>query len=234
MPPRWMMQREMRFVTFSRAVPPMSLEGIVPSRIMKSWLRVGASSGSWIALSQPLWKAEMMKRSPSHHALAPAHRVRGITGTDGSIRPCEVDSLRPSMPRRATLTRDAAFCRNHSLAFRSRRRLLGSGGITTAAWCGPEHPGSRQPYAALLRRERMRVGDGPRGSPCSGASRCGRQRAWRRNAGDGASYGGPAGTCGDRASVTRFRCGSKCARPKGDTPLQPQSIVARMESRSCY
>src|SRR5439155_17621400 len=47
MPPRWMMQREMRCVTFSRAVPPMSLEGILPSRIMKSWLRVGASSGFW-------------------------------------------------------------------------------------------------------------------------------------------------------------------------------------------
>jgi hypothetical protein len=64
MPPRWMMQREMRFVTFSRAVPLMSLEEILPSRIMKSWLRVGASSGFWIALSQPLWKAERMKRSP--------------------------------------------------------------------------------------------------------------------------------------------------------------------------
>src|SRR2546430_8123202 len=74
MPPRWMMQREMRCVTFSRAVPPMSLEGILPSRIMKSWLRVGASSGFWIALSQPLWKAETMKRSLSHHASPPAHR----------------------------------------------------------------------------------------------------------------------------------------------------------------
>jgi hemoglobin len=33
------------------------------------------------------------------------------------------------------------------------------------AWCGPEHPGSRRTYAARLRRERMRVGDGSRGSP---------------------------------------------------------------------
>src|SRR5437016_1466415 len=41
MPSRWMMQPEMRFVTFSRAVPPMSLEGILSIRIMKSWLRVG-------------------------------------------------------------------------------------------------------------------------------------------------------------------------------------------------
>src|SRR5437762_4652639 len=70
MPPRWMMQREMRFVPFSRAVPPMSLEGTLPGRIMKSWPRVGASSGFWIALSQPLWKAEAMKRSLSHQAFA--------------------------------------------------------------------------------------------------------------------------------------------------------------------
>jgi hypothetical protein len=48
--------------------------------------------------------------------------------------------------------------------------------LLTAAWCGPEHPGSRRPYAAVLRRERMRVGDGPRGSPYAGASRRGRQR----------------------------------------------------------
>src|SRR6266849_2622920 len=46
---RWMRRREMRFVTFSRAVPPTSLERILPSRITKSWLRVGASSGFWIA-----------------------------------------------------------------------------------------------------------------------------------------------------------------------------------------
>ena len=59
---------------FSRAVPPMSLEGILPSRIMKIWMRVGASSGFWIALSQPLWKAETMKRSLSHHALPLVHR----------------------------------------------------------------------------------------------------------------------------------------------------------------
>jgi len=34
------------------------------------------------------------------------------------------------------------------------------------------------------------------------------------NAGDSASYGGPAGTCGDRASVARFRCGSESAGPQ--------------------
>src|SRR6516164_6730014 len=55
--------------------------------------------------------------------------------------------------------------------------------LLTAAWCGPEHPRSRRPYAALLRRERMRVGDGTRGSPRAGASRCGRQRVWRRKRG---------------------------------------------------
>src|SRR5439155_15451801 len=72
MPPRWMMQREMRFVTFSRAVPPMSLEGILPSRIMKSWLRVGASSGFWIALSQPIVEG----RDDETLALAPRFASR--------------------------------------------------------------------------------------------------------------------------------------------------------------
>ncbi len=31
MPPLWMRQREMRLVNFSRTVPPMSLEGTLPS-----------------------------------------------------------------------------------------------------------------------------------------------------------------------------------------------------------
>jgi hypothetical protein len=50
--------------------------------------------------------------------------------------------------------------------------------------------------------------------PCAGASRRGCQRVLRRNAGDSASYGGPAGTCGDHASVARLRCGGECAEPQ--------------------
>ena len=46
------------------------------------------------------------------------------------------------------------------------------------------------------------------------ASRRGRQRVWRRNAGNSASHGSPAGTRRDRTRVARFRCGSESAGPK--------------------
>ena len=64
----------MRFVVFSRTVPPTSLEGMLASQMMTSWLPVGESSGFWIALSLPLWQAETMKHSLSQHGLFPAHR----------------------------------------------------------------------------------------------------------------------------------------------------------------
>jgi len=160
MPPRWMKEREMRLVTFLAQVPLMSLEGIPTEsdhEELAARLERAAGLDSVIAA---LWKAETMKRSLSHHALLPPFGVRGITARMVQIRPCEVDSLRHRCRRERPLTRDAAFCRDQSLAFRGRRGLLGSGGIAIAAWCGPEPPGSR-PYPALLRRERMRIGTGP-------------------------------------------------------------------------
>jgi len=57
MPPRWMKEREMRLVTFSRAVPLMSLEGIYESDHEELGCALERGSGFWIALSQPLWKA---------------------------------------------------------------------------------------------------------------------------------------------------------------------------------
>jgi hemoglobin len=103
---------------------------------------------------------------------------------------------------------------NHSLPFRGWRRLPGNGGITTAAWCEPKHPGSGRPYAALFRGERMRVRDGRRDSSCAGPGRCGRERVWRRNARNSTSYGGPAGTYRNCTSLARFRSGSECAGPQ--------------------
>jgi truncated hemoglobin YjbI len=66
-------KREMRFATFSLTVRPISLARMLASRIMKSWLRVGASSGLWMMSPQQSSKGETMRPSFSQHALHPVH-----------------------------------------------------------------------------------------------------------------------------------------------------------------
>jgi len=98
-----------------------------------------------------------------------------------------------SMRRERPLTRDARFAGTSLLHFRGRRGLLGSGGIAMRlVWTRTSRVA---PYPALLRRERnahRRLGpEVVRALVRAGADvdACGGV-----NAGDGASYGGPAGT----------------------------------------